>query len=54
MLTKEQAIKLAGSQAKLARLLGVTRAAVWQWEKIPQARIWQLMLIRPEWFEVIE
>jgi biotin operon repressor len=54
MLTKEQAIKFAGSQSKLARLLGVTRAAVWQWETIPQARIWQLQLLRPDWFDVIE
>ena len=54
MLTKEQAITLAGSQAKLARLLGVSRAAVWQWDKIPQARIWQLQLLRPDWFKVID
>jgi len=54
MLTKQQAIQLAGSQANLARLLGISRGAVWLWETIPQARIWQLMLMRPEWFEVIE
>ena len=54
MLTKEQAIKLAGSQAKLARLLGIERSAVWQWVEIPRARIWQLMVLRPQWFEVIE
>jgi hypothetical protein len=54
MLTKEQAINLAGSQAKLARLLGIERSAVWQWKAIPKARVWQLMILRPEWFEVIE
>ena len=54
MLTKEQAITLAGSQSKLAHLLGVTRGAVWKWKKIPQGRIFQLMVLRPEWFEVIE
>ena len=54
MLTKEQAIELAGSQANLARLLGVTRGAVWQWKAIPQGRIYQLMLLRPRWFEVIK
>jgi len=54
MMTKQQAIKLAGSQANLARLLGITRGAVWLWETIPQARIWQLKLLRPEWFEVID
>lgn len=53
MLTKEQAITLAGSQSDLARLLGISRGAVWKWKKIPQSRIWQLQLLRPEWFEVI-
>ena len=54
MLTKERAIELAGSQAKLARILGVDRRVVWNWKKIPQGRIYQLMLLRPEWFPVIE
>ena len=53
-MTKELAIQLAGSQAKLARLLGITRMAVHNWEDIPQARIWQLRLLRPNWFEVIQ
>ena len=51
---KEKAIELAGSQAKLARLLEVSRAAVWNWKVIPKARVWQLRVLRPEWFEVIE
>jgi len=54
MLTKEQAIQLAGSQAKLARLLGISRGAVWLWQVIPQSRIWQLKVLRPEWFKVID
>lgn len=54
MLTKDKAIELAGSQANLARLLGVTRGAVWQWKSIPQGRIYQLMLLRPKWFDVIQ
>jgi hypothetical protein len=54
MLTKEQAIMLAGSQAKLARLLGVTRGAVWQWKAIPLGRLYQLRILRPEWFDVIQ
>ena len=53
-MLKQQAIQLAGSQAKLAKLLGISRGAVWLWKTIPQARIWQLKLIRPEWFEVIQ
>ena len=51
MLTKEQAIELAGSQAKLAKLLGISRGAVWLWETIPQSRIWQLKVLRPGWFK---
>jgi DNA-binding transcriptional regulator YdaS (Cro superfamily) len=49
-MTKEQLIKLAGSQSELARILGITRAAVNQWPKIPEGRLWQLRAIRPEWF----
>ena len=49
-MTKQEAIDLAGSQSKLARLLGVTRGAVFQWKALPQGRMYQLMVIRPEWF----
>jgi predicted transcriptional regulator len=49
-MTKQEAITLAGSQSKLARLLGVTRGAVFQWKALPEGRLYQLMVIRPEWF----
>jgi DNA-binding transcriptional regulator YdaS (Cro superfamily) len=49
-MTKQEAIEKAGSQSKLARLLGVTRGAVFQWSALPQGRMYQLMVIRPEWF----
>jgi DNA-binding transcriptional regulator YdaS (Cro superfamily) len=49
-MTKEEAIKLAGSQAELARILGVTRGAVNQWVRMPKGRVYQLMVIKPEWF----
>jgi DNA-binding transcriptional regulator YdaS (Cro superfamily) len=49
-MTKEQAITLAGSQAKLAALLEISDAAVSQWETIPEKRIWQLKVLRPGWF----
>jgi DNA-binding transcriptional regulator YdaS (Cro superfamily) len=49
-MTKQEAIEKAGSQSKLARLLGVTRGAVFQWRALPQGRMYQLMVIRPEWF----
>ena len=53
-MTKEKAIQLAGSQAKLAKILGVDRRVVWNWKKIPMGRIYQLRVLRPEWFEIIE
>lgn len=49
-MTKEQAIKLAGSQSNLARLLGISRGAVNQWSQIPQGRLYQLMVLKPDWF----
>jgi predicted transcriptional regulator len=49
-MNKGQIIKLAGSQSELARILGITRAAVNQWKQIPEGRLWQLRAIRPQWF----
>ena len=53
-MSKEHFIRLAGSQNELAKLLGISQAAVAQWKEVPQARVWQLRVLRPEWFEVIE
>jgi DNA-binding transcriptional regulator YdaS (Cro superfamily) len=50
-MTKEQAIALAGSQAKLAALLKINSAAISQWAAIPERRIWQLKVLRPKWFK---
>jgi len=49
-MTKEQLVQLAGSQSELARILKINRAAVSQWVTVPEARIWQLMALRPNWF----
>ena len=47
----QTAIQLAGSKAKLASLLGVSRAAVTQYKEIlPPKRIDRLRLVHPEWF----
>ena len=50
-LTKAEIRKrLRVTDTKLAELLGVTRSAVSQWpdhEPIPQARWWQLQVLRP-------
>lgn len=54
IMTKEQLIKLAGSQRELAKILGISQPAVSAWKNIPQARIWQLKVIRPEWFSTKE
>ena len=50
-MNKDKFIALAGSQTELARILGIHQSAVSQWKTVPQARIWQLMLLRPAWFE---
>jgi len=50
-MDKQQAIKLAGSQSELARILGITRGAISQWKNIPEGRLWQLKNLRPEWFK---
>ena len=49
-MDKQKAITLAGSQSELARILGITRAAVHNWETIPTGRLYQLMVLRPDWF----
>jgi DNA-binding transcriptional regulator YdaS (Cro superfamily) len=49
-MDKQKAITLAGSQSELARILGITRAAVHQWKTLPSGRLYQLMVLRPNWF----
>jgi DNA-binding transcriptional regulator YdaS (Cro superfamily) len=52
-MEKEQAINLAGSARKLSEMLGISRAAISQWGvTIPQARVWQLKAMRPDWFVI--
>ena len=47
----QTAITLAGSRAKLARLLGVSRPAVTQYKEVlPPKRIARLRELHPEWF----
>jgi predicted transcriptional regulator len=50
-MNKDKFIALAGSQTELAKILGIHQSAVSQWKAVPQARIWQLMVLRPDWFE---
>ena len=51
-MKKEFAIYKAGSVLALAQMLGVTRAAIYLWkEDVPKARVWQLRLLHPEWFD---
>ncbi len=47
----QKAIELAGNSTMLAALLGITPGAISQWgENIPDKRLWQLRVIKPEWF----
>jgi DNA-binding transcriptional regulator YdaS (Cro superfamily) len=51
-MEKNQAIKLAGSQVELAKLLGISQPAVSAWKvAVPKARVWQLKVLRPDWFK---
>lgn len=48
----QQAIEKAGSSKALADLLGITPSAISQWgDDLPEARVWQLRVLRPDWFE---
>jgi len=50
-MDKAQAIDKAGSAVGLAKILGITPQAISQWGLgVPQARLWQLMVLKPEWF----
>jgi predicted XRE-type DNA-binding protein len=51
LMDKHRFIKLAGSQSELAKLLGIKQPAISQWKAVPLARIWQLKLLKPEWFD---
>ena len=51
LMDKQKFIALAGSQSELAKLLGIKQPAVAQWKAVPIARIWQLKLLKPEWFD---
>jgi predicted transcriptional regulator len=50
-MNKQELIKLAGTQVQLAKLLGISQAAVSRWKEVPKARIWQLKLLKPKWFK---
>jgi len=51
-MEKSTAIRLAGSQTKLAAILGISQAAIAQWgEDVPLMRIYQLKSLKPKWFK---
>lgn len=51
-MKKSEAITLVGNQTKLAKLLGISSAAVCQWrhDQVPPARLFQLQVVRPDLF----
>ena len=51
-MTKSEAIRRAGSQAELARLLGISPQAVSKWpgDKLPALQRYRLKELRPRWF----
>jgi DNA-binding transcriptional regulator YdaS (Cro superfamily) len=47
----ETAIHLAGNKNRLAKLLGISRAAITQWtENVPKRQVEKLKILKPEWF----
>lgn len=50
-MKKSDAVKLAGSQSDLARLLGITPQAVSKWPpEVPPLQVYRLRELRPRWF----
>lgn len=50
-MDKSYAIQKAGTAMALAKILGITRQAISQWgNKVPEARVWQLKALKPDWF----
>jgi DNA-binding transcriptional LysR family regulator len=50
-MKKQDAIEKAGGLSNLAEILHITPSAISQWvEEVPEARLWQLKVLRPEWF----
>lgn len=50
-MNKKDAIKLAGSAAELARVLGISRQAVSRWRgKLPPLQVYRLRELKPRWF----
>lgn len=49
-MDKAKAVELAGGVTALAKILGIGKSSVSEWVEIPQARIWQLKVLRPRWF----
>ena len=54
-MDKKYFINKAGSINKLSAILGINRQAITKWkDQIPEGRIWQLRVLRPEWFDEFE
>jgi hypothetical protein len=52
-MDKHTAIKKAGGVTALSKLLGISRSAIYMWDGyVPEARLWQLRALKPEWFMV--
>ena len=50
-MTKSELLTKVHNQTELAELLGISQSAISQWKEIPTARLWQLKLLKPEWFK---
>lgn len=53
-LTPQELAQKAGGVRELAKLLNISPPAIYQWKTVPQARLWQIKAMKPEWFQVAE
>jgi len=51
-IKKKEILAKAGSSIAVAHLLGISPAAISRWKTfIPAARVWQLRVLKPQWFK---
>jgi predicted transcriptional regulator len=50
-MTKQELLTKVRNQTELAQILGINQSAISQWKEIPKARLWQLKVLKPEWFK---
>jgi hypothetical protein len=54
-MKKTELFKLAGGKRQAVYLLGISTQAVAKWgDDVPELRVFQLKVLRPQWFESLK